>query len=271
MNSNQTPPVLTIDVGNTSIKMGAFLSPRDDASQLPTLPQAVASGDESEVQLKQWLQALGQTSADCYVASVNHRAEALLRRQLARLRPAWKWTTIDHRRLPLQVDVEAPQRVGIDRLLSAVTANRLRTPDRPAIVVDAGTAITVDVVSAGGAFVGGAILPGMAMAARDLDRYTERLPLVPTGDLSAPSPIGRATETAIRSGVFWGTVGSIRELIHRIGDQLAAAPQVFLTGGDADRLAPHLESGIRIVPFMVLTGIMLTAVQLRQSALASEA
>ena len=97
--------------------------------------------------------------------------------------------------------------VGIDRLVDAVAVNRLREPGRAAVIVDVGTAITVDLVAADGAFLGGSILPGLAMSARAMHEFTDLLPLVDVSELSEPPPaLGTATEEAMRSGLFWGTV-----------------------------------------------------------------
>ncbi len=95
--------------------------------------------------------------------------------------------------------------VGIDRLVDAVAVNRLRDAGRPAVVVDVGSAITVDLVSRDGAFLGGAILPGIAMSARAIHEFTDLLPLVEMSELIAPPPVlGTATAPAMESGLFWG-------------------------------------------------------------------
>jgi type III pantothenate kinase len=146
--------------------------------------------------------------------------------------------------------------VGADRLLAAVAVNCLRDPARAAIVVDAGSAITVDLVSSDGCFQGGVILPGFQMTARALAEGTDLLPLV-EGPLvvDTPAVVGKSTVAAIRSGLFWGGVGAVRELIARISADLAARPQVFIAGGDAGRLAPFLDDDVRIVRDLVLAGI----------------
>ena len=96
---------------------------------------------------------------------------------------------------------------GIDRLVDAVAANRLRKSHRPAAIVDVGTAITVDLVAADGAFLGGSILPGIALSARALHEFTDLLPLVDVGELVEPPPaLGTDTEAAMRSGLFWGAM-----------------------------------------------------------------
>jgi type III pantothenate kinase len=125
--------------------------------------------------------------------------------------------------------------------------------------VDAGTAITVDLVSADGAFEGGVILPGFRLTAKALAEGTDLLPHVDHDPAAAPPPVvGKSTAAAIRSGLFWGQVGAVRELTHRIAGELACSPQLFVAGGDAERLAGFLPQA-RVVPELVLAGIALVA------------
>jgi type III pantothenate kinase len=188
--------------------------------------------------------------------------------------------------LPLRVAVPRPDMVGVDRLLDAVAANRLRDASRPAVVVDVGTAITVDAVSADGVFLGGAILPGIGMSARALHEFTDLLPLIDveqassllgessrvrathqpqpmavrcTHPTSLPPAVGRDTEAAMRSGLFWGAVGAIRELVARVADDAGSQPQVFLTGGAGPAVADLLGPDAHHVPHLTLAGIALTA------------
>jgi type III pantothenate kinase len=169
--------------------------------------------------------------------------------------------------LPLVVDVEFPERVGIDRLLTAIAANRLRQPKQSAIVIDTGTAVTVDAIGSTGIFHGGAILPGVRMGAQALHRYTSTLPEIDASAMFSHTPpaIGRHTQEAIESGLYWGHVGAVRELILRQRDRLASfdkakdAPSLLLfTGGAAPLLAPHFGQG-RFEPHLALQGLAVVA------------
>jgi type III pantothenate kinase len=151
--------------------------------------------------------------------------------------------------------------VGIDRLAGAVAANRLREAQRPAIVVDLGTAITVDLVNPQGVFLGGAILPGIGMSARALYEFTDLLPLLDLRVLREPPPaLGKSTTDAMQSGIYWGAVGGVRELIARLNADSAPA-QVFLTGGAAPAVAALLAPDAHYIPHLVLGGIALTALE----------
>jgi type III pantothenate kinase len=200
------------------------------------------------------------------IASVNRPVANRLSEWLGRhgARPVRSLTYAD---LPLTVDMPQPQTVGIDRLVAAVAANRLRATGEPAIVVTHGSAITVNLIDPRGAFVGGAILPGVHMTARALHEFTNRLPMVEVTE--APAALERSTEGAIRFGLYWGAVGAAREVIARLSPPNRPA-QVFLTGGGAPALAAILGEGYprppQLVPHLTLAGIALAAAHLSKVA-----
>lgn len=140
----------------------------------------------------------------------------------------------DARSIPIPVRIPAPERVGADRLLGAWTARELF--GAPVIVVDVGTATTIDVVDGAGDFVGGAILPGPALAIRSLGSDTALLPTV------APQlperAIGRDTVEAIQSGVVLGHLVAIEGLLALVIAELdgPSRPAVVLTGGGSTAL-----------------------------------
>lgn len=173
------------------------------------------------------------------IASVNRPSTTRLVEWIRCHRPSDSIFLLAATDLPIPVGLPSPDRVGIDRLLDAVAANALRHPDHVAVVVDAGSAITVDLVSSEGVFCGGAILPGMQMSARAMYQFTDMLPLLETSEMLEHIPaVGRTTEHAMRSGLFWGTVGAIREMVYRMSEESAQLEGVselgvdlFLTGG----------------------------------------
>lgn len=262
-----TFPLLAVDVGNNRLKFGWFPGPIPSPSQPPgpRLPEPDSTfhlaGDGSDLAgLAAWWEAIGRPEAAWWVASVNRPAATRLVDWLRDVRPRADVVLVAAGDLPLAVDLARPDMVGIDRLLDAVAANVLRSPGRPAVIVDVGTAITVDLVSAAGAFRGGAILPGIAMSARALHEFTDMLPLIDDCELAAPpEPLGTATEPAMRSGLFWGAVGAVRELIARLAEEAGAEPQVFLTGGAGPAVAGLLGREARHVPHLTLAGIALAA------------
>jgi type III pantothenate kinase len=248
--------LLAVDIGNHQIKLGLFLGGDGDGLPQPAQIWRIPTG---EAPFEPLSAVLPPVPLVWCAASVHRQVERRLAAWVQRCRPHDCYRLLQHENLPLTIHVEQPHRVGSDRLLAAVAVNRLRVSSRPAIVVDAGTAITVDLVSAGGAFEGGVILPGFRLTAKALAEGTDLLPEVEYDPTAEPPPVvGKSTAAAIRSGLFWGQVGAVRELVQRMSDQLEAAPQIFVAGGDAERLAAFLPDA-QVVPELVLAGIWITS------------
>jgi type III pantothenate kinase len=143
--------------------------------------------------------------------------------------------------LPLKVGVEEPERVGLDRLLNAAAAAKKLLPRQPAILVDAGTAVTVDWLDEGHIFRGGAIFPGIHLMSRALHEHTALLPKI-SFSRQAPLLPGRSTVPAIQAGVFWGVLGGIDLIARRLRREADNPPHVFLTGGDAEWMVAALDA-----------------------------
>jgi type III pantothenate kinase len=207
-----------------------------------------------------WLGEVVPPGVSWWIGSVNRPTTTRLIDWLRSARPEDRITLLAAGDLPLRVALERPDMVGIDRLLDAVAVNHLRPPHRPAIIVDLGSAITVDLVSQEGAFAGGVIMPGIGMSARALHEFTDLLPQINVSDLGAPPPpLGKATVPAMQSGLFWGPVGAIHQLIELLTGEAAGDPELFLSGGAAPAVAGVLKRPVRHVPHLTLAGIALTA------------
>ena len=166
--------------------------------------------------------------------------------------------------LPIRSDVPNPEQVGDDRLLNALAAySRARGP---AIVVDFGTALTIDVVGADGAYRGGVIAPGVQLGAEALSKGTAQLPLVDV-EASSPSVLGTDTESAVRSGLIHGVAAMVEGLVARLRQELhlEGAP-VYLTGGQAARFAELINLSGDVVPELTLEGIRIAYEQASASA-----
>ncbi len=257
-------PLIAVNVGNSRIKLGLFR--QTAAADLPE-PESTLhlTGRLPEFdQLDAWLASPPLPSGEArgeavgplrwHLGSVNRPAASRLIDWLRDHRPDDEIMLLTSGDLPLVVKLPRPDMVGVDRLLDALAANRLRTPGRAAVVVDAGSAITVDLVDAEGAFLGGAILPGIAMSARALHEFTDLLPRIDMAELAEPPPaLGTATIAAMRSGLFWGAVGAVRQLVEQFtGDRDA---EVFLTGGAGPVVAQLMGTAARYVPHLTLAGI----------------
>lgn len=158
--------------------------------------------------------------------------------------------------IPIRTDVDEPGKVGADRLLAALAA--WRRCMKACIVVDAGTAVTVDAVSAEGVFLGGAIFPGPEVMARGLAEGTAQLPLVPPDRLFMSGPsIGKNTEAAIRSGVMRALPAAVSGLVGFLSDEMGGTGRVFLTGGYAPPKDVQGEALWTAVRELVLEGLVL--------------
>ena len=260
MTDPKSPPLVAVDVGNTRFKLGLFTE-RSSGTKLPPPERALDFGgrETNFDAIVTWLAPYRVEQANWRIASVNRPGSSRLIDWLREHGATDSTRFITRSDLPLAVSVARPDMVGIDRLLAGVGANVLRSPERPAVIVDLGTAIKVDLVSAEGAFLGGAILPGIGLSARALHEFTDLLPLIKMEDLAhPPAPLGTSTVDAMRSGLFWGAVGAARELIARFRAINAQEPQVFLTGGAAPNVAPLLAVDCSHVPHLVLGGLAVT-------------
>lgn len=248
---------LALDAGNTRVKFGLF-----DPTAKP-LPHC----------LRHSFIMCGQSLPESMFDSVpaNTQVRCLLSGsnppEMARLAGTWRsdWPPLnvlrDRTELPVAIDVDAPEKVGLDRLLNAVAAQQIRADGQPVVIVDSGTATTVDYVDRTGTFCGGAILPGIGMSARALNDYTALLPLIPARDVTAgvPDVVGRNTVAAMKSGLFWGHVGAVRELTGQMlaRDSGPQPPLILATGGAGASLAPWLPSA-QVQPFLPLQGLVLS-------------
>jgi type III pantothenate kinase len=151
---------------------------------------------------------------------------------------------------PFEILVERPSKTGPDRLAAA--AGVVAAGGREAIIVDAGTAITVDVLSKKG-FLGGAIFPGTGLLYRALRDGTAALPLV-TGRAGVAGPPGRSTRDAIVAGVERGAAGAVKELVALSRRSVSRNARLWVTGGGGAGLAKYLGKGARYEPDLVLRG-----------------
>jgi type III pantothenate kinase len=164
--------------------------------------------------------------------------------------------------LPIRLDVDEPLSVGPARIANTLAAARLFESDT--IVVDLGTATTYDCITREGVFLGGVIAPGVQTGAETLTRRTARLPRV---ELDPPAAVvGRRTDTALQSGIFWGAVEAIDGIVRRIQEEWTADALVVATGGLAPLIAPHCRSVQRVEPFLTLHGLRLAFQLLEREA-----
>ena len=154
-------------------------------------------------------------------------------------------------RLPIDIRYQTPETLGKDRIAAAVGAIFLQ-PGKDILVIDAGTAVTYEVVTAAGIYLGGNISPGMTTRFRALNRYTQQLPLVNKKE-EVPL-IGSSTETAILAGVVNGMVYEMDGFIDELRKKYPEI-YVFLTGGHSIYFEKRLKNTIFAVLNLVLIGL----------------
>jgi type III pantothenate kinase len=163
----------------------------------------------------------------------------------------WFQNAVD---VPIAMEVEGADSGGADRALAVLAAVGQMLGGRPGLVVSCGTAITIERITASGVWQGGVIAPGLFLNARALHMFTAQLPLVRP---NSSAPIwGRGTIPSLEAGVFWGTVGAVRELLARQTFGQGEPPWVVWTGGDAAVLAAAVGGEDSwVVPDLVLWGL----------------
>ncbi len=142
------------------------------------------------------------------------------------------------------------QQLGADRWAALIGARGMTAS--AACVVDAGTAVTVEALSARGEFLGGAIFPGLRLLRDSLVRGTEAIPAA-AGNVT--DCLARSTEDGVAAGTLFGLAGAVERLIDEYRQTLGEGVEIFLTGGDAPVLAAHLRVATRPVPDLVLKGL----------------
>jgi len=244
--------LLTIDVGNTTISLGLFREEElVEEFRLSTLRERTP--DELGMEIAGLLNGRGITPeriAAAMVCSVvpplNPKLVYGLKKHLD-LEPQF----LDHSSSPIELAVEEPLAVGPDRIADSIAAYHLF--GGPVLVIDFGTAMTFDLVSEDGKFLGGAIAPEMELTAEMLVRRTALLPEV---DLHIPtSVIGKTTAENLRAGFVLGFLELIRGLIRRFQEEYGKELRVIATGGKGEFFAQQLPEIERYEPYLTLHGL----------------
>lgn len=245
--------LLTVDIGNTNITLGLFegetLGPR---WRLATAHEHMP--DEYGLQFVGLLSHAGFSPADLSGISLASVVPPLTGKICEACRIYLKQD-------PLLVDAgvktgvriryEDPRAVGADRIVDAAAVQRLY--GGPACVVDFGTATTFDAISAEGDYLGGAIAPGIQIAAEALFLRTAKLPRV---DLQRPpAAIGRNTTHAMQSGLLFGYVAMVEGMVARFRQELGPKMKVIATGGLAEIVARETDVLAIIAPWLTLDGL----------------
>jgi type III pantothenate kinase len=246
--------LITVDVGNTNIGLGIFRGRRLAREERWETDPRRSAADWRRQMARRLRNLTGPWEGVVY-ASVVPAVDAAL---FAALRGFFKVPVLKvtpRLPLPVQNGYRTPGAVGADRLLAAVAAKE--EFGAPVIVVDFGTAITVEAVSRDGVYLGGAILPGLRLAAEALERGTALLPRL-TFDRRRPVRAwGRMTRESLESGLVLGAAGAVSRLVAAVRKQLGPRTPVVATGGMAPWVLPHCPELKNFRPHLIHEGLRL--------------
>jgi type III pantothenate kinase len=250
--------LLVVDVGNTQTHFGVYRDGHQTVSEhwrFATVRESTRDELGAALSNLLALRGLRLTDIDCSIVSSTVP-------QLSE-----EWTEMANRylnhgmlvvgtsiRTGMPIRMDNPREVGADRLVNAVAAyERVRGT---CVVVDFGTAITYDVVSEAGEYLGGIITPGAEIS---IDALYERAAKLPKVELARPRTlIGKSTVEAIRSGIVFGFAGQVDGIVRRLRDELGPETAVLATGGLAQALVPAVhETIMEVDDLLTLTGLRL--------------
>lgn len=238
-----------LNIGNTRTQIGRFV---DGA---PSAERKVENSDVRQVLaavLEECRALGGEGRTVVVVASVNDRIASRIESGLADTGKVDLYRIGEDLPVPIGTRLDPETITGVDRLLNAAAA--FAVMKQACVIVDAGTAVTVDFVDGEGTFHGGAIAPGARMQLKSMHGGTAALPEL---DFRAPDdePFGRNTAQAMLQGVFHGIRGLVWKLVERYAESYGAFPPVIATGGDAATLFQGDGLVDRIVPDLTLRGM----------------
>jgi type III pantothenate kinase len=242
--------LLVLNLGNSRLAMGAFAA--GQLTSVRHIPHTLQS-DWPAAMADVWKQVGDLEDVAIAGASVNPPLQAEIEQAVLKAtgkQIEWVGREID---LPIKVLTDNPKETGVDRIVNIAAAHE--SMGKACVVVDAGTAITIDACNDNGDFLGGAIAPGANLMLQSLHDKTAQLPAVqfrvPTG------PFGTSTETAMLQAAYHGIRGLVKELTEQYATALGEWPEIIATGGDAPRLFENWELIHAIAPDLTLYGIAL--------------
>ena len=223
-------PDVVVDIGNTRMKWGRCADGR--VAEMVSLAGEIP--EDWSLQVPKWNLGTGLNWA---VATVQPKWQ----KSFARWAEARgdRAHVINRAHIPIPVEVDEPESVGIDRLLNALAASRRAPANTPIVVISVGTAVTVDLVRADGSFAGGVIFPGPRLMAESLHRFTAKLPRVPIDRVDPRDPPCKNTRTAIQTGISFAVMGGASLLVDEMTGSAKAKAWVVMTGGALGDLAGY--------------------------------
>ena len=247
--------ILAIDVGNTQTVIGLFDGERLDGHwRIST--DATLTSDELRIKLQGLLGTEGLAWGDVervIVSSVVPNLTEAYEEVARKATGTAPMVVGPGLKTGMPIKYDNPHEVGADRIVNGVAA--YEALGGPVVIVDFGTATTIDVVDAGGAYLGGAIAPGLETSAEALFAKAARLSKV---DLEDPGAvIGKNTRSSVQAGLLLGEAARVDGLVRRVWSELGVETRVLATGGLAERMAPLCETITDVDPDLTLKGLLI--------------
>lgn len=249
--------IIAIDIGNTNIGIGLFLEDEDKVIE--------SISGNSSAKIARSLKSIWN-QVPVVKGSKEKKRDAVI--VVSSVKPAWtkmirqiakddlhEKIYLIGKNVPLPITIwgDEPGKVGTDRVVSAAVAYDV--VEEAVVVVDCGTAMTIDLVDENGIFQGGVICPGLEIGAEALHNSAAQLPKV---KVTRPEvPYGKNTNDAINCGLYYSAVGTIEDVIRRYAEQIGRWPRTILTGTAAALIKDDCEFIDTYVPNLVLKGIVM--------------
>ena len=245
--------LLAIDIGNTNIVLGGI---KDDeiVFQARIATDRLRTSDQYGVEIKNMIEAFGihrEDISDCIIASVVPPVFNSVRTGVVKVIGKQPMVVGPGLKTGLNIRMDVPGQVGSDRIVAAVAA--LAEYPAPLILMDLGTATTIEVVDKDSSYIGGVIFPGVKLS---LDALTSRAAQLPGISLDQPKKvIGKNTVDCMRSGMMYGTAAMIDGLVERMEAELGYKTTLVATGGMAQFIAPLCKREIILEKDLLLKGL----------------
>ena len=245
--------LLAIDIGNTNIVIGCI---KDDEilfkARIAT--DQIRTSDQYGVEIKNMLEAFGiqkEDISDCIISSVVPPVFHSIRTGVIKVIGKQPMVVGPGLKTGLNIHMDVPSQVGSDRIVAAVAA--LAEYEAPLILMDMGTATTIEVVEPNNVYMGGVIFPGVKIS---LDALTTRAAQLPGISLEKPKQvIGKNTIDCMRSGMMYGTAAMIDGIVDRIEEELGHSSTLVATGGMAQFITPLCKRKIILEKDLLLKGL----------------
>ncbi len=245
--------LLTIDIGNTNITLGAY----DSGILVFTARLAtenIKTADQYAAEIKDILSLYGQDYSDvedCIISSVVPAVGRSVSKAVSKLCDIVPLMLGPGVKTGLNIKIDNPAQLGADLVAGAVGAIDEYT--MPCVIIDMGTASTISVLDRSGAFLGGAIAAGVRLTLKALAENTAQLPSI---SIEAPSAvIGSNTVECMQSGLVYGTAAMLDGLLDKIEQELGETPTVVATGGMSKEIIPHCRRNIIYNENLLLDGL----------------